>query len=98
KLADELLVEPQEPRLVRRDRAAKLATELLDAVVVDLAKLLGGDLGRPDLCNGGTAEATEDVADAPDGKAHGNHAEHDRHHNPPEPVGGGLTHTAKHES
>src|SRR4029077_17233427 len=97
-LAGELLVKSQEPRLVRRDRAAKLAAQLLDAVVIDLAELLGGDFGRADLGDRRAAEAAEDVADAPDREADRDHAENDRHHDPPEPVGGGLTHTAKHES
>src|SRR3954468_4740557 len=69
-----------------------------EAIVVDLAELLGGDLGRADLGDGGAAEAAKNVADSPNRKADRDHAENDPHHDPPEPVGGGLTHTAEHES
>ena len=97
-LAHELLVEAQQLGLIRCDRTAELAAELLDAIVVDLAELGDRDLGRADLRDGGLAESAEDVADSPDRKAYGDQAEDDPHDDPPEPIGGGLAHTAEHES
>ena len=83
-------------RLVRRDRAAELAAELLQALVVDLAELVDGDLGAADLGDGRAAEAAEDVADAPDREADGDQAEHDAHDGLAEPIAGGLAYTSKH--
>src|SRR5204863_10068003 len=58
-LPGELLVETQQLCLIRRDRAAEFAAQLLYAVVVDLAELLDGDLHRTDLGDGRAAEAAE---------------------------------------
>src|SRR5262245_3267384 len=67
--AEQLLVETERARLIGRDRPADLAADLLQALVVDLAELLGADLGMADLGQAGAAEATENVADAPDREA-----------------------------
>src|SRR5439155_19960703 len=45
-LGENLLVDPRQPRLVRCQRARHLATELLHALGVNPAELLGGDLRR----------------------------------------------------
>ena len=68
-LAEQLAVETERARLIRRDRTAELAAELLQAVVVDLAELLDRDFGAADLGDRGAAEAAENVADAPDREA-----------------------------
>src|ERR1043165_8535811 len=98
KLSGELLVELERARLVRRDRAAQFAAQLLQAVVVDLTELVDGDLGRADLGHGRAAETAEDVADAPDGEAHRDQPENHGHDRPPEPIGGSRANTAKHRS
>src|SRR4029077_12136466 len=97
-LPRELLVKLERARLIRRDRAAELAAQLLQAIVVDLAELVDGDLGRADLGDGRAAEPAENVADAPDGETDGDQAEHDGHDSPPQPIGGSLANTAKHRS
>src|SRR5207244_11461045 len=95
-LGENLLVDPKQPRLVRRQRARQLATELLHALGVNPAELLGGDLRRPDLGDGGEPEAAKDVADAPDREAERDEAEDGGHDDPSEPIGGGLADTPKH--
>ena len=56
-LAEQLPVEAQRPRLVRRDRAAELAAELLQPVLVELAELVDADFGAADLGDRRRAEA-----------------------------------------
>jgi hypothetical protein len=77
-LGEDLAVEAERARLLHGDRLADLTADLLQPIVVDLAKLLGGDLGPPDLGGGGAAESAEDVANAPDREA----ADQERHHGP----------------
>ena len=52
--------------LIRRQRAAELAADLLQLLGVDLAELLGRNLGAADLGQRRLAESLEDVGDAPD--------------------------------
>jgi hypothetical protein len=61
-LRQDLAVEAERARLIRGDRPADLAADLLQLIVVDPAELLGGDLGLPHLGGGGEAETAEDVA------------------------------------
>ena len=95
-LSGKLLFEAQRSRLIRRDRAADLTAQLLQAVVVDLAELIDGDLGRTDLGDGRAAEPAEDVADAPDREADRDQAEHQAHDSSSQPIAGSLANTAKH--
>ena len=64
--ASDLPVEPERPRLIRQDRTAEVAAELLQPVLIELAELLDADFGAADLGHGRLAETAENVADAPD--------------------------------
>ena len=94
---DDLAVEAERARLVQGDRAAELAAELLQPVIVDLAELLDRDLGAPDLGDRRAAEAAENVADPPDREAEDKEADHGDHDDLAEPVGRGFAETSKHE-
>ena len=69
--AKHLPVETERLRLFRRQRAADLAAELLQALVVGLAELLDRDFGAADLGERRAAEAAENIVDAPDREARG---------------------------
>ena len=97
-LAEQLAVEAQRPGLVGRDRAAQLAAELLQPVLVELAECVDADFGAADLGDRRCAEALEDVADAPDAEADGDQAKDDAHDGAADPIGGGFVNTSKHET
>ena len=97
-LGEQLPIEAERAGLIGQDRAAELAAELLQAVLVELAELLDADFGAADLGDRGLAEAAEDVADAPDAEADGDQAEDDAHDDAAEPIGGGFVNTSKHET
>ena len=65
-LLQHLAVEPEGAGLLRRQRTAELAADLLQLVGVDLAELLGRNLGAADLGQRRLAKSLEDVGDAPD--------------------------------
>jgi hypothetical protein len=73
-------------RLVRREWAAELAADLLEAVGVDLAELVQRNLGVADLGHRGLPEAPEDVGDAPNAEADDQYAHHDGHDGLADPV------------
>src|SRR5208282_3384658 len=62
--AEHLPIKAERARLFRRDYTAKLAFELLQAVVVGLPELLDRDFRAADLGDGRAAIATENVVDA----------------------------------
>ena len=95
-LADHLAVDAERARLLHGELAAELAAELLQPIVVDLAELLDRDLGVADLGDGRTAEAAENVADAPDREAEHQKADDGGHDDLAEPVGRGFAETSKH--
>lgn len=95
-LADQLAVETQRPRLIRRDWAAHAAAQGLQAVVVVGTELLDADFSLADLGDRREAESPEDVADAPDGKADHQKPHDHGHDNLAEPISGGFLNTAKH--
>src|SRR5262249_24727022 len=68
-LAERSLLEAEGARLLRRDRPAQLATELLQLLVVARAELLNRNLRAADLGNGRDPETAENIADAPDPEA-----------------------------
>jgi len=72
------------PLLPRDD--PELAAELLQAIVVDLAELLCGNLGAADLGESRLPESLEDVGDAPDAEADDQHAHHHGHYDLAEPI------------
>ena len=95
-LPGQLPVDAERMRLVRRDRAAELAAELLQAVVVELAELVDGDFGAADLGDRIEPEATKNIADAPDGEADDQDTHDGGHDGFAEPGGGGFMHSAEH--
>ena len=64
----------------------KLAAELLQLVGIDLAELLGRNLGAADLGQRRLAESLEDVGDAPNAETDDQNAHHDGHDDLAEPV------------
>jgi len=95
-LAENLPVEAEPARLVGRDRPSNLAPDLLQAVGVELAELLDRNFGVADLGHRVAPETAENVADAPDRKAHDQQAHDDRQDGLAEPVRGGFVNTAEH--
>ena len=85
-LLQHLAIEPEGAGLLRRQRTAELAAELLQLVGVDLAELLGRNLGAADLGQRRLAESLEDVGDAPDCETDDQNAHHDGHDDLAEPV------------
>ena len=85
-LLQHLAVKPERAGLLRRQRAAELAAELLQLVDVDLAELLGGNLGAADLGEGRLSESLENVGDAPNSETDDQNAHHHGHDRLAEPV------------
>jgi len=88
-LIEQLLVEPERPRLLRADRTVQLAPDELEPLVVELAEPVHRDLGPPDRGHRIAAETAEYVADAPDREADDEKADDGRHDRLAEPTGGG---------
>ena len=85
-LLQHLPVEPEGAGLFRGQRTAETAAELLQLVGIDLAELLGRNLGPADLGERRLAEPLEDVGDAPNCETDNQNAHHDGHDNLAEPV------------
>jgi hypothetical protein len=85
-LLQHLAVNPEGTGLLRGQRTAELAAKLLQLVGVDLAELLGRNLGPTDLRQGRLAESLENVGNAPDSETHNQNAHHHGHDNLAEPV------------
>ena len=96
KLTEQLAVEAERARLIVRDRPAHALTELLQLVGVIGAELLDRDFGAADLGDRIHAEATEDVADAPDREGDDQAAHDDAHHGFADPGGCGFMNSAEH--
>ena len=64
-----LPIETERARLLGRERAAELASDLLQALVIDLPELLDRDFGAADLGERRAAITVKNIVDAPDGKA-----------------------------
>ena len=86
RLLQHLAVKAERARLFRRQRAAELAADLLEAVGVDLAELVQRNLGVADLGHRGLPEALEDVGNTPNAEADDQYAHHDGHNGLADPV------------
>jgi hypothetical protein len=86
RLLQHLPVKPEGARLLHGQGAAELPAELLQLVGVDLAELLGRNLGSADLGQRRLSESLEDVGDAPDSKTDDQNTHHHGHDNLAEPV------------
>src|SRR6185437_13606358 len=69
RLLQHLAVETERARLLLRQRTAELPANLLQSIGVDLAEIVGRNLGAADLRERRLAKSPEDVGDAPDAKA-----------------------------
>ena len=85
-LLQHLAIEPKGTGLLRRQRTAELAAELLEPIRVDLAELVRRNLGAADLGQRRLAKSPEDVGNAPDSETDDQDAHHDGHDNLAEPV------------
>jgi len=85
-LLQHLAIQPECAGLIRRQRSADLAADLLQPISIDLAELLGRNLGVADRRHRRFAEAFEDVADAPHTEADNQNAHDQRHDGFAEPV------------
>ncbi len=86
RLLQHLAIKAERARLFRRQRAAELAPDLLEAVGVDLAELVQRNLGVADLGHRGLPKALEDVGNTPNAEADDQHAHHDGHNGLADPV------------
>src|SRR5262249_22529733 len=90
-LPDRRAIQARGSRLICADRAADLASILLQPIVVQSPELLDCNFGMPDLCDGGAAETAENVADPPDRETDHQEADNGGHHRLAEPVGRGFS-------
>ena len=89
-------VEAERARLVRRDRPADLAAELLQPVVVDLAELLDA---KSRCCRSwprSSGRSRGKCRRCPRPRSLRIQAHHHAHDDAAEPIGGGFTDTSKH--
>ena len=85
-LLQHLAVEAERAGLLRRQRAAELTADLLQAVGVELTELIERNLGAADLGQGRLSESVENVGDAPDAETDDQYAHHHGHNGLAEPV------------
>ena len=85
-LLQHLAVEAEGARLFLRQRPAELAADLLQPVVVDLAELVGRNLGAADPGQRRLPKSLEDVGDTPHAETDDQDAHHHGHDNLAEPV------------
>ena len=85
-LLQHLAVEAEGARLLLRQGTAELATDLLQAIIVDLAELVQRNLGVADLGERRLAKAPEDVGDAPDAETDDQYAHDHGHDGLAEPI------------
>ena len=86
RLLQHLAVEAEGAGLIRRQRTAELAADLLQLVGVELAELVDRDFGMADRGQCRLAKSPEDVGDAPDAEADDQYAHHHGHNCLAEPV------------
>ena len=67
-------------------KIGSLAAKLLQAVGIDLAELLGRNLGPAHLGEGRLAKPLEDVGNAPNSETDDQNAHHDGHNRLAEPI------------
>ena len=85
-LLQDLAVEAEGACLLHGQRTAELAADLLQAVRVDLAKLIERDFGAADLGERRLAKPPEDIGDAPDAETDNQYAHDNGHDGLAEPV------------
>ena len=85
-LLQHLAVDAEGAGLIRRQRTAELAADLLQLVGVELAELIGRDFGMADRGQRRLAKSPENVGDAPDAEADDQYAHHHGHNRLAEPV------------
>ena len=85
-LLQHLAIEPEGAGLIRSQRAAELAADLLQPVGIDLAELVGRNLGTADLGQRRLSEPPENIGDAPDTETDDQYAHHRGHNDFAEPV------------
>ena len=85
-LLQHLAIDAEGAGLLHRQRPAELAADLLQLVGVELAELLGRNLGAADLGQRRLSEPLEDVGDAPDAETDDQNTHHHGHDGFAEPV------------
>src|SRR5205085_1321223 len=85
-LLQQLTVNAEGAGLIRRQGAAELASDLLQLVRVELAKLVDGDLGMSDRGQCRLSETLENVGNPPDAETDDQDTHHDGHYGLAEPV------------
>ena len=85
-LLQHLAVEAEGAGLIRRQRTAELAADLLQLVGVELAELIDRDFGVADRGQRRLAKSPENVGDAPDAETDDQDAHHHGHDGLAEPV------------
>ena len=86
RLLQHLAVEAERAGLLRRQRAAELAADLLQPIGVELTELIERDLDVADFCQGRLSESPENIGNAPDAETDNQHAHHHGHNSLAEPV------------
>ena len=85
-LLQHLAVEAEGAGLIHGQRAAELAADLLQPIGIELAELIGRNLGVADGGQRRLPEPPEDVGNAPDAETDDQHAHHHGHNGFAEPV------------
>ena len=85
-LLQQLTVEAEGAGLIRRQRAAELAADLLQLLSIDLTEFIDRDLGAADPGQRRLPKSLEDVGDTPHAETDDQDAHHHGHDNLAEPV------------
>ncbi len=85
-LLQQLAVEAEGPGLIRRQRAAELAADLLQLLGIVLTEFIDRNLGAADRGQCRLAETLEDIVDAPNSETDDQNAHHHGHDALAEPV------------
>jgi hypothetical protein len=86
RLLQHLPVDPERPRLVRRQRSAELPPNLLQPIGINLPEFVERNLGMPDLGQRRLPESPENIGNAPDAEADDQYPHHGGHDCLAEPV------------
>ena len=95
---ENLPVEPECRRFLRRNRLAEIVAHLIEPIAIDLLEFGDADLGIANLGKRRAAEARENVVDAPKAEHACQQKHHCGHNDAAEPVFGGFSDTSKHVS